>query len=74
MTEKHEWSCGHVAGSMCAECFRELAAKAHVLAEECERLKGILDTIADRADRGGRRIETAMTACEEIEALARDTP
>jgi hypothetical protein len=29
-----EWSCGHLAGSMCAECFRELAMKAGELAEE----------------------------------------
>jgi hypothetical protein len=34
-----EWSCGHVAGSVCAECFRLLAAKAHELAEENIRLK-----------------------------------
>jgi hypothetical protein len=29
-----EWSCGHSAASICAECYRELAAEAHRLAEE----------------------------------------
>jgi hypothetical protein len=29
-----EWTCGHVAGAMCAECYRQLAAKAHELAEQ----------------------------------------
>lgn len=38
-----EWSCGHVAGAMCQECYRELAAKAH-------ELRGRLDTIADIAE------------------------
>lgn len=31
---KTPWTCGHVASWVCAECFRELAAKAHQLAEE----------------------------------------
>lgn len=34
-----EWTCGHIAGSVCAECHRILAAKAHELAEENIRLK-----------------------------------
>jgi hypothetical protein len=32
------WTCGHLANSVCAECYRELAEKANMLAEECERL------------------------------------
>jgi outer membrane murein-binding lipoprotein Lpp len=43
-----EWSCGHVAGSMCAECYRELAAKAHELAEDNDSLRDQLaETKAD---------------------------
>jgi len=34
-----EWSCGHVGGAMCAECFRILAHKAHKLAEEVAELR-----------------------------------
>ena len=29
-----KWSCGHTANAMCAECYRELAHAAHLLAEE----------------------------------------
>ena len=34
-----EWSCGHVGGAMCAECYRQLAARAHELAEANDRLE-----------------------------------
>jgi len=34
-----QWTCGHVAGAMCAECYRLLAQKAHELAEENSRLR-----------------------------------
>jgi len=34
-----EWTCGHVAGAMCAECYRLLAQRANALAEENERLR-----------------------------------
>jgi len=34
-----EWTCGHVAGAVCAECYRLLAQKAHELAEENQRLR-----------------------------------
>src|SRR4030095_10623803 len=40
-----EWSCGHVGGAMCAECYRLLAAKAHELAMEIERLREAADEI-----------------------------
>ena len=39
-----EWTCGHVAGAVCAQCYRELANAAHQLAEENERLR---DEIAE---------------------------
>lgn len=29
-----EWTCGHVGNAMCAECYRQLAMKAGMLAEE----------------------------------------
>ena len=34
-----EWSCGHVAGAVCAECYRQLAQRANELAEENQRLR-----------------------------------
>jgi len=43
-----EWTCGHVAGAVCAQCYRELANAAHQLAEENERLhERLRDTIAE---------------------------
>jgi hypothetical protein len=33
-----EWTCGHVGGAVCAECYRILARRAHELAEEVDRL------------------------------------
>jgi hypothetical protein len=34
-----EWTCGHVGGAMCVECYRILAARAHELAEENLQLR-----------------------------------
>jgi hypothetical protein len=42
---KWDWTCGHHAGAMCAECWRELAAKAIELAEENLRLRAELDRL-----------------------------
>jgi hypothetical protein len=39
----NEWSCGHHAGAVCAECYRQLAWRAHELAEENFRLREELD-------------------------------
>lgn len=39
-----EWSCGHVAGSMCATCWGHLAQRGHVFVE-------IIDSLLDLADR-----------------------
>jgi len=38
-----EWSCGHVAGAVCAECWRLLAQRAHELAEENQRLRDMIE-------------------------------
>lgn len=35
------WSCGHVAGAMCAECYRRLAWQAHELTEATQKLVNI---------------------------------
>ncbi len=40
-----QWTCGHVAGAMCAECYRELARRAHELSEENDRLRERLQEI-----------------------------
>ena len=34
-----EWTCGHVAGTVCAECYRILAARAHEMQELIWRLR-----------------------------------
>ena len=33
-----EWTCGHVAGAVCAECHRSLCVTMNYLAAECDRL------------------------------------
>jgi hypothetical protein len=33
-----EWTCGHVGGAVCAECYQRLVRKANELAESAERL------------------------------------
>ena len=38
--------------------------------EEIEVLRAALTIIKERADQGGRRIETAMPACDDIVAWA----
>jgi hypothetical protein len=39
------WTCGHVGGAVCAECYRLLAAKAHELVEEVDRLREAFDQL-----------------------------
>jgi hypothetical protein len=36
-----EWTCGHTAGSHCAQCYAELAGKAHQLQEEIDELREV---------------------------------
>ena len=40
LEQNQEWTCGHAAGSMCAQCYQNLALKAHELAEENLELRG----------------------------------
>lgn len=44
------WTCGHVAGAMCAECHRLLAGRAHELAEENARLRALIDELNNLLD------------------------
>jgi hypothetical protein len=37
-----EWTCGHVGGAHCAECYRALARRAHELADENQKLRGVV--------------------------------
>jgi len=46
--EDIEWTCGHVAGAHCAECYRLLAVKAHRLAvDNIELSSAVVDRIAE---------------------------
>jgi len=45
---EEEWTCGHVAGAMCQECYRLLAQRAHELAEENLRLKTLDPILTER--------------------------
>jgi hypothetical protein len=47
-SEVAEWPCGHTAGVMCAECHQQLAARAHELAEDNERLTDELHRLGQR--------------------------
>lgn len=38
-----EWTCGHVGGAVCAECYRLLLARANELAAENERMRESLE-------------------------------
>lgn len=42
---EYEWTCGHSAGSMCQECYRILARKAHELAEENLELRSEVERL-----------------------------
>jgi len=39
-----EWSCGHVAGAVCSECYCDLVRRANELAAEVLRLRDELAT------------------------------
>ena len=41
---EEEWTCGHIAGAMCQECFRLLAVSANELAQENLDLRERLDS------------------------------
>jgi hypothetical protein len=57
-----EWTCGHVAGMVCAECYTELSRRANALAAQ------ILDTIAPIS---GAEIKTALEKIKELAANPR---
>ena len=42
------WTCGHVSGAVCAECYRKLAQKATELAAEVQRLRDLIDEYESR--------------------------
>jgi len=44
----YEWTCGHVAGAVCAECYHILARCAHELAEENFALRERIDELEKR--------------------------
>lgn len=46
-----EWTCGHVGGAVCAECFRQLARKATELQAEVDRLHDLINDLQS-ASRG----------------------
>jgi hypothetical protein len=33
-----EWTCGHIGGAVCAQCYQQLVRKANELNETAERL------------------------------------
>jgi septal ring factor EnvC (AmiA/AmiB activator) len=43
MVDAWDWTCGHKAGAMCAQCYRELAHRANELAADNERLRQRID-------------------------------
>jgi hypothetical protein len=53
---KVEWSCGHVADEVCAECFRLLAAKAHELQMEVDRLSDQVDDMRNMIRDGTEKL------------------
>jgi len=43
-----EWTCGHIGGAVCGECYRLLAAKAHELAMQLDNLQDKYDQLQSR--------------------------
>lgn len=48
-----QWTCGHTAGAMCAQCYTELAAKAAALQAEVDRYETAIQ-MAESAFRKNR--------------------
>lgn len=63
------WTCGHTAGAVCAECYRELAAKAHDLAEENIELRHRIERFDSQI--AGRLTEIERVLADTIKNLAR---
>jgi hypothetical protein len=51
-----KWTCGHEGGAVCAECHRELAARANQLAEENMRLSEQCEGLAKSAMNDGQSL------------------
>jgi predicted metal-binding protein len=45
-----QWSCGHVAGSVCKTCHEELIQKAWALANENEMLRDKIYSLSQELD------------------------
>lgn len=67
-----QWTCGHTAGAMCAQCYSELAAKAHKQAEEIERLQEAARTYMAEAVAQAGENERIAALSRAPEAVARD--
>lgn len=61
-----EWSCGHVGGAQCAECYRALARRAHQLADENQELRNVISTFLTDAASGNVRAVTLVKGREAL--------
>lgn len=50
LATEHEWSCGHVSGSVCKMCHEELIQKAWALANENEMLRDRIYSLSQELD------------------------
>lgn len=62
-----EWTCGHVGGAQCAECYRALARRAHELADENQKLRGVVAGFLVSA--AGKVVPGAHAIAEARESL-----
>jgi transcription elongation factor Elf1 len=46
-----DWTCGHTAGAVCAECYRLLAVKATELQAEVDRLHDLVMDLGNQLKR-----------------------
>jgi len=71
-TSDTQWICGHVAGAMCAECYRALAQAATELAtsdgEKLNEAAAFLDGLAARFDDAlfSRQLDGAAADCRAM--------
>jgi hypothetical protein len=47
---EYEWSCGHIAGSVCKDCFEELIQRANRLAAENEMYRDRIHSLSLELD------------------------
>ena len=66
MAKRHNWTCGHLAGSHCAKCYSNLAWAAHIFAEVCDdALAELRKHDAPLALALGRRLTVALNSDAE---------